>query len=202
MDNIIKLQDKKNLKFLNGKFINLRLIKTSDAELTFKWRNSTRAKYLNQGPKTVKEQQNWIASRPSNEFNYIIETKNGKPVGMISLIDIDLINLKAEPGRFLIGNKEKVKGIPAAFEAMKLIYELAFDLLKLHRVYGTIPEENTEMIKLQKYFSMKEEGRLRKHYYINGRFQDAICFGLLVDEYRNITLTSLNNIIGLLKTDI
>lgn len=202
MDNIIKIQDKKNLKYLNGKFINLRLIKISDAELTFKWRNSTRAKYLNQGPKTVKEQQNWIASRLSNEFNYIIETKNEKPVGMISLIDIDLINLKAEPGRFLIGNKEKVKGIPAAFEAMKLIYELAFDLLKLHRVYGTISEENTEMIKLLKYFGMKEEGRLRKHYYINGRFQDAICFGLLVDEYRDITLTRLNNIISLLKTDI
>jgi len=202
MDNIIKLQDKNNLKFLNGKFINLRLIKISDAELTFKWRNSTRAKYLNQGSKTVKEQQNWIASRPSNEFNYIIETKNEKPVGMISLIDIDLINLKAEPGRFLIGNTEKARGIPAAFEAMKLIYELAFDLLKLHRIYGTISEENTEMIKLQKYFGMKEEGRLRKHYYINGRFQDAIYFGLLINEYRDVTLTRLNNIIGLLKTDI
>lgn len=202
MNNIFKIQNEKNLKFLNGRFINLRLIKISDAEMTFKWRKSTRAKYLNQGAKTIKDQQNWIASRPSNEFNYIIETKNGKPVGMISLIDIDLINLKAEPGRFLIGNKEKVKGIPVAFEAMKLIYELAFDLLKLHRVYGTIPEENTEMIKLQKYFGMKEEGRLRKHYYINGRFQDAIYFGLLVDEYRNITLTSLNNIIGSLKTDI
>jgi len=49
---------------------------------------------------------------------------------------------------------------------------------------------------------MKEEGRLRKHCYINGRFQDAICFGLLVDEYRDITLTRLNNIISLLKTDI
>lgn len=49
---------------------------------------------------------------------------------------------------------------------------------------------------------MKEEGRLRKHYYINGRFQDAVYFGLLVDEYRNITLTSLNNMIDLLKTDI
>ena len=49
---------------------------------------------------------------------------------------------------------------------------------------------------------MKEEGRMRKHYYINGRFQDAICFGLLINEYRNVTLTRLNNITGLLKTDI
>ena len=170
--------------------------------MTFKWRKSTRDKYLNQGSKTVKEQQKWIVSRPSNEFNYIIETKNEKPVGMIPLIDIDLINLKAEPGRLLIGNKERVKGLPAAFEAMKLIYEIAFDLLKLHRVYGTIPEENTEMIKFQKYFGLKKEGRLRKHYYINGRFQDAICFGLLINEYINVTLTRLNNIIGLLKTDI
>ena len=102
----------------------------------------------------------------------------------------------AEPGRFLIGDESSVRGIPAAVEAMKLVYELVFDELKLQRVHGTIASDNVLMMKWQKFLGMKEEGRLRKHYFINGHFQDAIMFGMLVDEYRSTALPRMNSLIA------
>lgn len=171
---------------LSGRFVTLRPLRVDDAERTWRWRQADRAALLNRGAATVEEQAAWIAARPSSEFNWVIEA-DGAPVGMLSLTGIDRYHRHAEPGRFLIGEPERVRGIPAAVEAMQLVYDLGFDELGLIRMYGTIAEKNTLMIKWQKFLGMREEGRLRKHYFLNGEFQDAVCFGLLEQEYRTLT---------------
>lgn len=183
-------------KILEGEFVKLRPLQVSDAELTYGWRSGARAKFLNQGATNIAQQQTWIASRPASEYNFIIELKNGIAVGMVSLTNIDTINKRGEPGRFLIGNEEAVRGTPAAIEAMKLIYELAFDQIGLIRIYGTVAADNKFMTKWQKYFGMKEEGRLRKHLFLGDQFQDAIFLGLLSDEYRKISLPRMNFLIS------
>jgi RimJ/RimL family protein N-acetyltransferase len=169
---------------LEGAFINLRVLRVDDAEITFRWRQSEAARLLNRGAATVAQQKFWIASRPATERNFIIEKKSGEPLGMLSLSDIDTENSRAEPGRFLIGEAEQARGLPAAAEAMLLLYQFAFDHCALHRLFGTVASDNTRMIKWQLFMGMMEEGRLRNHYFINGRFQDAVVFGLLESEYR------------------
>lgn len=183
-------------KTIQGEFVNLRPLQVSDAELTYNWRHAARAKYLNQGAASVEQQAAWIASRPASEYNFVIELKSGHAVGMVSLTGIDTINQHGESGRFLIGDEDAVKGAPAAVEAMKLIYELAFDQLGLIRICGTVAADNHLMIKWQKYLGMKEEGRLRNHLYLGGQFQDAIFLGLLVEEYRKVTLPRMNFLIA------
>jgi RimJ/RimL family protein N-acetyltransferase len=181
---------------LRGEFVDLRPLTVADAETTFRWRQSTRSTRLNQGAQSAAQQAEWIAGRPSSEFNFVIEMKGGRPVGMLSLVAIDMLNRRAEPGRFLIGDEAATKGIPVAVEAMKLLYALAFDELDLLRVYGTIASNNHLVIKWQKYLGMKEEGRLRRHYFNNGAFHDAVILGLLVDEYREVTLPRMNALIA------
>jgi RimJ/RimL family protein N-acetyltransferase len=183
-------------KKLIGKFINLRLLQIDDASVTFNWRASQRASLLNAGAKTVTDQKEWIKGRPKNEYNFIIELKNNLPVGMLSLININHINKNAETARFLIGDENSVKGLPVAVEAMKLIYEFAFEDLNLARLYGTVASENSLMVKWQKYLGMKEEGRMRNHFFINGNWQDAIILGLLVDEYQTQSLPRMNALIS------
>jgi RimJ/RimL family protein N-acetyltransferase len=176
---------------LLGRFVRLRPLTTADAEITFRWRRDARAALLNPGSGTPQEQASWIAQRPATEYNFIIEHHDRRPVGMVALVNVELGHRRAEPARFLIGEPDAVRGIPAAVEAMKLVYELAFDRLGLLRVHGILSAENRLMLKWQKYLGMKEEGRLRSHYFMNGTFQDAVCLGLLVDEYRNVTLPRL-----------
>ncbi len=179
-----------------GKFVILRPIQETDADITLKWRLGDRANLLNRGAETVEEQRRWIASRPDSEVNFIIELVDHRPVGMVSLLDISQLHKRAEPARFLIGEEDAVKGIPAAVEAMKLIYELAFDELGLVRLYGFVAQENPLIYKWQKYLGMKEEGRFRNHYYLNGHFQDAICMGLLEEDYRKVSLPRMNVLIN------
>jgi len=187
-----------NLKLV-GEFIDLRLLQVDDAARTLRWRSSDRAALLNAGASTIDEQVEWIKKRPSNEHNFIIELKTGLPIGMLSLIGINQTNRHAETARFLIGEEEAAKGIPAAVEAMKLIYELAYDQLKLMRLYGSVASGNSLMLKWQKYLGMKEEGRMRNHYFINGEWQDAIILGLLVDEYRKHALPRMNSLISVAR---
>jgi RimJ/RimL family protein N-acetyltransferase len=169
---------------LRGEFVSLRPLRPDDAEITLAWRHGDRAGLLNRGAATVAGQAAWIDSRPESELNFVIELPDGRPVGMLSLIGIDRANGHAESARFLIGEEDAVRGVPAAVEAMKLLYELAFDELSLERVWGTIAADNRRMIKWQRYLGMREEGRLRNHYRIDGRFQDAVCLGILAEEYR------------------
>lgn len=173
---------------LQGVYVNLRPMQVSDAALTFSWRQAERARMLNAGAATVEQQAAWIAARPASEYNFIIELKDGTAVGMLSLVGVDRSNRHAESGRFLIGAEHAARGVPAAVEAMKLLYQLAFDQLGLVRVYGTVASANKMMIKWQKYLGMQEEGRLRQHYFIDGSWQDAVCLGLLESEYRSISL--------------
>lgn len=180
---------------LRGEFVNLRPITVNDASITLHWRTSARARLLNIGANSINDQIKWIESRPSNECNYIIELKNGHPIGMLSIIGINSIHKHAETARFLIGDEESAKGIPAAVEAMKLIYQFAFDELKLIRLYGTVVSGNLLMAKWQKYLGMKEEGRMRNHYYINDKWQDAIILGLLSEEYRAYSLPRMSALI-------
>jgi RimJ/RimL family protein N-acetyltransferase len=185
---------------LKGEFIDLRPLTPDDAQMTLLWRQSARAVNLNRGAQTVAQQAAWLASRPESEYNFAIDLKNGSSVGMVSVSGIDTIHRHAEPGRFLIGDEDAVRGIPAAVEAMKLVYGLVFDELKLLRVYGSVASDNVLMMKWQKFLGMREEGRLRNHYYINGHFQDAVMFGMLVDEYRNTALPRMNSLIAAGRT--
>lgn len=181
---------------LIGEFVTLRPLRVSDAELTLSWRQGARAALLNVGATTVEKQAEWIRSRPASERNFVIELNTGGAVGMLSLVDIDLESRRAESARFLIGDEDAVKGVPVAVEAMKLLYELAFGELGLERVWGTVASGNPLMIKWQRYLGMKEEGRLRRHYYLNGGFQDAICLGILAEEYRTVARPRLDALIA------
>jgi RimJ/RimL family protein N-acetyltransferase len=156
-----------------------------------------RARLLNRGATTVDEQKAWIAARPGNEYNFIQVVKATEyPVGMISLVDVDLVHRRAEPAHFLIGEEDAVKGKPIAAEATRLLYEYAFDTLNLHRVYGPLSADNKKMILWNHYLGMQEEGRLRDHYFLNGKWHDAVLMGLLESEYRTLTIPKLKAIIG------
>lgn len=191
--------DARDGMILNGRYVTLRPLGVNDAELTQAWRTSGRAFLLNRGAQTVEEQRAWIASRPfdpARELNFLQTlTETGQPVGMISLVDIDLTHKRAEAAHFLIGEEEAVKGKPVALEAVKLLYELAFDTLGLTRLWGPVAEDNKGMIRFHLSFGYKEEARLPRHYFLNGRWQDAIFIGLTEETYRTVTKPKLEALI-------
>jgi RimJ/RimL family protein N-acetyltransferase len=184
-------------EILRGRFVDLRPLVPSDAEKTLTWRLGARARLLKSGSTDVGQQASWISSRPASEKNFIICLKDGRDVGMLSLVDIDRINRHAEPARFLLGDEIAVRGIPAAVEAMKLLYVYSFETLDLIRLHGKVAGGNDRMLKWQKYLGMRQEGCMRQHYYIDGTFRDAIVLGLLKDEYLAVSLPKMNALIAM-----
>lgn len=186
-----------------GEFVSLRPLTVDDAALTLAWRRSDRARLLNAGAVSVEAQAAWIASRPADELNFIIEINGrtpdspGRPVGMLSLVHIDLDVGHAEAGRFLIGDEAAARGVPAAVEAIAILYRLAFDGLGLQRLHGVTVAANTLMIKWHAHLGMREEGRLRRHVRIDGKLHDLVCLGLLEEDYRAVTLPRLRALIAM-----
>jgi RimJ/RimL family protein N-acetyltransferase len=165
-----------------------------EAALTQKWRTSGRAFLLSPGAQSVSEQRDWIHHRPDTEMNYIISLIDGPQIGMISLVDIDLLHKRAEPAHFLIGEPQKDPRI--AFEALLLIYSLAFDELALHKLWGPIAAGNEKMLKLQTYLGFEQTGVLHDQYLLADGWHGAYLVELSEDRYRAFTEPKLRKLIG------
>jgi len=181
---------------LKGKHVTLRPITVADAETTLKWRLSDRAKFLQRGAQSIQEQENWIGGslNKTNETTFIIEY-DSKPVGMIAVCEINKTHNHCVYGRLLIGEKETAATAPVAFESELLICDYIFNELKMHKLYGDMLEENTEMVKFRKYLGYKFEGMQRDHYLINGEYKNILFVSLLDSEYQSITRKRLLNLI-------
>ena len=180
---------------LKGDIATLRPITVDDAELTFIWRGSARARLLQRGATTVDEQRAWITTKlKSTELNFIIEYRD-RPVGMIALLDISQLHKSVQMGRLLVGEEEFVGKAPVAFEAELMICDHAFDILKMHKIYGDIMEDNHGMLKTRLYLGYKQDGILRDHYVYDGVFKNTIAVSLLEDEYRKVCRPKLVSLI-------
>jgi RimJ/RimL family protein N-acetyltransferase len=183
---------------LNGSIATLRPITIDDAEITLGWRLSKRAKMLQRGAKNIEEQASWISSKlETDELNFIIEYK-GRPVGMIALHDINNIHKSAQMGRLLIGEEDLVGKAPVAFEADLLLCDYAFNVIKIHKIYGDVLQENHGMLKTRLYLGYKQDGILRDHYLYDGVFKNTVAVSLLEDEYRKVCRPKLVQLISVL----
>jgi RimJ/RimL family protein N-acetyltransferase len=182
---------------LKGELVTLRPLIADDAARTLCWRQSQRARFLQEGAKIVEEQHCWIAAQmQSSDLNFIIEY-NSTAVGMIALLDINRRHKTVVMGRELIGEPEIVGRAPAAFEADLLLCDYVFDSLKFHKIYGDVMEDNIAMIRTRLYLGYKQDGLLRDHYIYNGVYKNTIAVSLLEDEYRKICRPKLLQLISL-----
>lgn len=184
---------------LKGSMTTLRPITVEDAEITLKWRLSPRARLLQRGAQTVEEQRAWINTKlQSKELNFIIEYKK-KSVGMIALHDINSLHKSVQMGRLLIGEEEFVGKAPVAFEADLLLCDYAFDVLKMHKIYGDVLEDNHAMLKTRFYLGYNRDGILRDHYCYDGIFKNTVAVSLLENEFKIKCRPKLVQLISLLS---
>ena len=83
---------------------------------------------------------------------------------------------------YLIGEKN-YWGTSAATEAICLILDFAFKVMKVRKVWGGISKNNLPAIFNIHRFGFKREGVLRDHYTDHGEMTDTLQYGLLKDEW-------------------
>lgn len=172
---------------LMGERIVLRPLEEGDLPSVARWRNDPRIRtaFFNKMVVSVSGQKRWyehvVADRTKQYF--VSELRDGtKPIGLISLVDIDFMNRKAELGTTIVG-EQNMWGKGIASEMIGLLLHYAFQDLSLNKIYAYAIDENVGSIRAKEKSGFKVEGLLREHHVYEGRYTDVFFFGITRDDW-------------------
>ena len=176
-------QKRKNM-ILEGKNIYLRPMTGEDTDLIVKWRNEdfVRKNFIYQKPFTREGHLNWVETmvKTGKVVQFIICTSENKPVGSVSLRDIDETHHKAEYGIF-IGEREALsKGYGT--EAAKLMIRYAFEERKLHKLMLRVLAGNDRAKKSYENAGFVQEAYLKDDVYLEDGYRDVILMAVINPE--------------------
>lgn len=128
----------------------------------------------------------WFEKNKERQDRYdgIIEM-DGKAVGLIGLLSIDLRNKKAE--YYVCLGQQDAKGKGVAKKASLLLLDYAFTALQLNKIYLYTERENTAAQALFERIGFEKEGLLKEDLIYMGRKVDRFCYGLTKREYEDRT---------------
>ncbi|RED44288.1 GNAT family N-acetyltransferase [Aestuariispira insulae] len=117
----------------------------------------------------------------NDAFFAIIHKETGVFIGTLRLLGIDWRMRQAEVG-IMIGHQDFIgKGLSK--KAVSLAARYAFERLSLRRLCASTNETNMAMCRCFKSLGFHQEGVLRQHAMINGKYTDRILFGLFPEEF-------------------
>lgn len=119
--------------------------------------------------------------------NFAIEA-DGAIIGVCGLRDVDPFGRTAEMG-ITIGDKA-YWGRGFGREAVGLLVDYGFRMLNLRRVFLRVHGGNERAIRAYRACGFAEEGRLRRHVWSNGAYDDLVFMGVFRDG--DVAQTSLS----------
>lgn len=180
-----------------GKRIFLSPINPDDAEVYAKWINDLDVNiYLTSAPSVYSlSKEKEILERISKEgYNFaIIDSEKEKVIGNCGLLNVDLVNRKAELGIF-IGEKE-YWGKGYGTETIELLLDFSFNLLNLNSVMLVVRAFNKRAIKCYEKCGFKLIGIRREAVIMGPQKYDEYYMDILATEFkRNFTLEIVDNL--------
>ena len=172
----------KKIKYVKGDTIFLRTVKKTDATVNYvKWMNSKKinqfleSRFIKQDKKDLENYIKKMNKTPNVMFFAIIRKDNNKHIGNIKLGPIDWNHKFAEIG-IMIGDRNSL-GKGYASEAIKLISDVGFDYLKLHKIIAGAYENNIGSIKAFLKAGFFIDGIRYSHYFYKSTYVNHILFG-------------------------
>ncbi len=141
-------------------------------------REITGCQSAEQYQKLLKKYEGGMASyNRSLVFFQMIELETNTIFGGCGLHNWFPEHRRAELGYSIDKEEFKQKGFMK--EAIAFVLKYGFNEMDLHRIEALVSPTNIPSLKLIKHFSFQEEGLLKEHYFVNGKFDDSIIFSLL-----------------------
>lgn len=172
---------------LEGKSVVLRALEPADLERAYKWMNDpeVRRYVAMRYPVARVDEQAWLRDRPPNSFaggvRLAIDTKEGVHIGNLDLREVRPEDRSASLG-IVIGEKEYWSNGHGT-DALTTLLRFAFYEMNLHRVSLHTFEFNERGQACYRKCGFVEEGRLREHYYAEGRYWDCLVMAVLREEF-------------------
>ena len=124
------------------------------------------------------------ATRLAEKGDYIqpaIRAENGGFAGTMYFTIASLDDRTAEMGWILAPHAQ---GRGYATEAARLLLELAFDVLELHRVYAELDPRNGGSVRICERLGMRHEAHHLEHMWLKGEWTDTGHYAILEREWR------------------
>ena len=173
---------------LVGENVRIRAIELDDLEVMAKWRNTSEVMeyFYEKEPLSLEMQRRWFEgylNRLEKEKCYLIETLSGdKPIGTISLYNIDWRNRHCEFGRFFLCADE-MRGKGYGREALELILDFGFNHLNMAKIYCTTYLDNHRALGLYELVGFRRDGVLRQHIFRHGKYVDLAMLSIFSNEW-------------------
>jgi len=126
---------------------------------------------------------NSIAKMIKNYDGYLLAVllkKSGEHIGNIGVSNIDVKNDSCSIG---IMFHSRFHGFGYAFESMRLVIDYVLNILKMHRIYLYVAEENKPAIKLYEKLGFVCEGTQRDGMKKYDTFYDMRSYSLLATDF-------------------
>ena len=168
--------------------MNLRKLQTKDIPFMLEWMKDieiNRQFRTDFSHFTEDKVKNFIEQAQDFSVNrhYAIVDDHDEYLGTISLKEIDLINLKAE---YAVVLRSKAIGTSAAKDATQQILDIAFNELKLNKVYLNVLATNTRANRFYQKFGFVFEGTFRQDLKIENEFYDLNWYSILKESYESV----------------
>ncbi len=165
-----------------GKNVILRPIERCDIALLVKWLNDPQVNEHLDVDSPVTELALQKDVDPATWFMIDVPSE-ARTVGSTRLKNINNRDRRAEFS-IVIGEKE-FWGRGIGTEAVSLLVSHSFEQLDLHRISSEVFSLNDRSIRMHAKLGFREEGRQREVWFKNGRYYDAVLFGLLKSEWKD-----------------
>ncbi|MDI6893829.1 MAG: GNAT family protein [Bacillota bacterium] len=113
---------------------------------------------------------------------FIIQTRDGRPIGVMGLHRIDQVHREAELGIF-IGEKD-CWGRGYGTDAIRTLLGFAFEEMNFHRTYLRVNADNLRAQRCYEKCGFVREGTLRQAVFADGGWRDQHLMAALADEFR------------------
>jgi ribosomal-protein-alanine N-acetyltransferase len=112
----------------------------------------------------------------------LIDKESGKIIGRCGLHNWNEEHKRAEIGYSMDEESFKRKGFMS--EAVEVIIEYGFKVLKLNRIEALVADYNVPSLKIIEKNNFNREGLLKQHYRVEDKYIDSILFAILVEDYK------------------
>jgi RimJ/RimL family protein N-acetyltransferase len=169
---------------LHGEKVLLRAIQAEDLPLLWAFNNDLEVELAGGGdppmPQSLArleaEMRSQVGSGGRDDASFVIEA-NGACIGQCALFAFDATSQRAELG-ITVGNKD-YWGKGYGREAVELLLLYGFHYRNLRKIMLNVHAVNQRAIRAYLACGFVEEGRLRKHVWCNGTYDDLVIMGIL-----------------------
>ena len=164
-----------------SKLTQLRAIEPEDLTNIRKWRENAEVNHWLTPclPLSRSDQEDWHSRTvidPTTK-RFIIETRKGVPIGLMSLMNLDVNRRSVEVGIYI--GETAVWGQGYAKDALLALVHYSLSELGLHRIWAEIIEDNAAALALFQQVGFQQEGCLRDTLFLHNAWRNSIVLGIL-----------------------